>query len=327
MNTYLTLFILTIIITFSSFIFTQAHAVIAPNDSFLTQGSGYLASDKAIKTLSLVMILETETQVGSGINIQINNGLVDIDEETYVITSVSSATSLREGKYIRISAMAESINNNADKITITTLGRLVQNSEQGSIYTFTGRIMEKNTEYKIIYTAQLSDSSTNTLIPQQLDSDSDSIVVRILQGASNSALSDSYISKTSSQLAGYFSADRLTITPGTSVTFVNDDDVSHTLVSGTGLSGTRASGELVVCAQEDQVISGSSYSQNNCDFTLDGRLNSGVIEPGASWNATFEERGFYRLIDIKYPWMNLVSYVFPESDSSLIRQGNNRLGN
>ena len=308
----------------SGFAINDAFAI-SPNQSIILEGSGYLATEQTIKISDFDIILETGAQTGSKINVSIDNGFVTIDGDDYLITD-SSATSLREGKYIRISATAESPDD-GDEITISTLGRLIQNSQEGSIYTFTGRVVEGSTEFKIIYIGQLSNLSPSTTSTNQQPVGDETLTVRIVEGASNSDLTSSYIGSSPSQVAGYFSQDRLTITPGTSVIFVNDDVVEHTLVSGTGLAGSRITGDFVVCEGEEELNEGSSYSQNNCDFTLDGRLNSGVIAPGDSWTTTFEEMGFYRIIDVDYPWMNIVVYNFPESDTLLIRQGNNPLGN
>ena len=325
MNTGLTLLVLTSVLALG-LIFTEASAEISPDNSFIIEGSGYLATEQSIQTSEVDIILITGAQTGSRTSVEVETGFITINDDDYIIAT-SSASSLREGKYLRISATAES-SDTGNEITISTLGRLIQNSQDGSIYTFSGRLVDRSTEYKIIYITQLSDLSGSVIAPTTEQTTSDVITVRISEGASNSALTTSYIDKSTNQLAGYFSQDRLTIEPGTSVTFVNDDTVSHTLVSGTGLAGTRSTGEIIICAEEEDLSSGSSYTQNNCDFTLDGRLNSGIIGPGDSWTATFEEMGFYRLIDTDYPWMNIVAYTFPESDNSLIRQGSvNEVGN
>ena len=285
----------------------DAHAV-SPNQSLVLEGTGYLATERTIKASDLDIILETGARSGSRTGMDIENGTVTIDGGDYVITD-SQALSLREGKYIRISATAESPDG-GDEITVSTLGRLIQSSQSASVYTFTGRIVDGATTYKIIYIGQLSGAS------EPAAADEAAMIVRIREGASNSAFTSTYIGRTFDQRAGYFSVDRLTVTPGTSVAFVNDDVVPHTLVSGTGLSaaGRTGSGGFALCESQEAAQSGSSYTKNNCDFTLDGRLDSGEIAPGESWTATFEEIGFYRLIDPDYPWMRLVAYTFPEPD-------------
>jgi len=101
--------------------------------------------------------------------------------------------------------------------------------------------------------------------------------------------------------------------------------VEHTLLSGTGLASTSRvnSGGIVICGSEEAVRDGASYTQNNRDFTIDGRVNSGTTAPGGSRTVKFDEAGSYRLVDTGYPWMNLAVYIFPQSDSQLIRRGNN----
>ena len=58
----------------------------------------------------------------------------------------------------------------------------------------------------------------------------------------------------------------------------------------------------------------------------DGRISTGDIAPGESVNITFDDAGFYRLYDPDYPWMKIVAYVFPNSDSLIFGEGQN-LGN
>ena len=317
--------LVTVVIAISGLAVNDAYAL-PPNQSLILEGSGYLATEQTIQTSDVDIILETGAQSGSRTNVDIESGFVTIGNNDYMITDYT-AMSLRDGKYIRISVTAESLDGD-NEITISTLGRLIQDSQSGSIYTFTGRMMDGDTTYKIIYIGWLSGLSVDPTTTQEPVKEA-SIIVRINEGASNSALTSSYIDKTRNQVAGYFSVDRLTVTPGTSVTFVNDDTVQHTLVSGTGLASTSRvnSGGITICESEEEAQEGASYTKNNCDFTIDGRLNSGIIAPGKSWTATFDEMGFYRLIDTDYPWMNLVVYNFPQSDNQLIRQGNNVLGN
>jgi len=63
-------------------------------------------------------------------------------------------------------------------------------------------------------------------------------------------------------------------------------------------------------------------------FTFDGRIDSGIIEPGQSWAGSFDDAGFYRIIDPDYPWMSIVVYSFPDTGSEVIRRvGANQAGN
>jgi len=47
---------------------------------------------------------------------------------------------------------------------------------------------------------------------------------------------------------------------------------------------------------------------------------------GESVDIPLDDAGFYRLYDPDYPWMKIVAYVFPHSDSLTFGNGQN-LGN
>ena len=98
----------------------------------------------------------------------------------------------------------------------------------------------------------------------------------------------------------YFSQDRLIVEPGTTITIVNDDVADHSVVSGT-----------------------ETGSRNTNDYTStfipDGRIVTESIPPGGSITITFDEMGFYRLYDPDYPWMKIIAYVFPETDTLIIK--------
>jgi len=98
----------------------------------------------------------------------------------------------------------------------------------------------------------------------------------------------------------YFSQDRLNLQPGTTITILNDDVVSHNIVSGTE-TGSRNTND---------------YTRT---FIPDGKIETGSIPPGESTTITFDEMGFIRLYDSDYPWMKIIAYVFPESDSLIIK--------
>ncbi len=94
----------------------------------------------------------------------------------------------------------------------------------------------------------------------------------------------------------------ISYTTGITITIVNDDKVSHSIISGK--------------ENRDRYI----------PFTPDGRISTGDIAPGESVNITFDDMGFYRLYDPDYEWMKIVAYVFPSSDNLVFDDGEN-LGN
>jgi len=303
--------------------FNDANAELAANNAFILEGAGFAVTEESIKTTEIDFSLSTSDKSGSRMKFVVEDGFVTLNSDDFIVSDLTG-TALRDGRFIRISGTVEDFS--GDEVSLRIFGRLIQNSDEGSVYGFTGRLTHDGETHKIIYTTKLSGltdilvSDTNTVKKEG------GIVVRILPGASNPGLTASYIDKTSSGdsalRAGYFSLDRISIEPGTSVIFTNDDDVTHRVVSGTGLgTHSRISQSSVICeTQADITYSDSSKRASNCTFTFDGRINSGIIEPGESWTGSFDDYGFYRIIDPDYPWMSIVVYSFPDTSSEVIRK-------
>ena len=221
---------------------------------------------------------------------------------------------MREGKYIRMNGDIES--SNGFDTSISFFGRLVDESKDASVYGFTGRITTLDETYKIIYTTKLSTLSKITPTSTTTTEESDSLTLHILRGSSSSGVADSYIESGDVRLEAattqnnadplrlrYFSQDRISVEPGTTITIVNDDVVSH------------------------NVISGKENNDRYIPFTADGRISTGDVAPGESVTITFDDAGFYRLYDPDYPWMRIVAYVFPGSDNVVLGTTNNQQGN
>ncbi|KFM20978.1 hypothetical protein SCCGRSA3_00041, partial [Marine Group I thaumarchaeote SCGC RSA3] len=232
----------------------------------------------------------------------IEDGFVTLDDEEFIISELEGKF-LREGRYIRINGNIES--SSGVDTTISFFGRLVAESKDAAVYGFTGRITTPDNTYKIIYTTKLSTlSKIDTMLTTEEPKD---LTIRILKGASLQGGAETYIglstSGSDSTRLGYFSKDRISIEPGTSITIVNNDLVSHSILSGK-----------------------ENYGDRHDPFDPDGRISTGDITPGDSTNITFDEAGFYRLYDPDYPWMKIIAYVFPSSDTLVLGQGQN-LGN
>jgi len=120
--------------------------------------------------------------------------------------------------------------------------------------------------------------------------------------------------------AQYFDNTMISTNPGASVVIINNDTVSHSLVSG--VSNTNSIGkinfdEFLVCEFDPNYT--STYSNQNdvtdCDFTKDNRIITGEISPGNSVSIPIDEIGNYRIIDPDYPWMEISVYSFPKSST------------
>ena len=296
--------VLLMLLALSGFIFSDSFATISPNSAFTLEGSGYAVTEDTIKISEIDLVLSTQTQTGSSVKSSIEDGFITLDDQDFLATELE-ATILREGNYIRVNGVAES--DTGDTASIRFFGRLVEESKTASVYGFTGRITIDDNDYKIIYTAKLSDLSK--IKPTSTESKTDEkLTIHILKGSSTQGVG-TYIDvgaaseSTSSLNLRYFSQDRISIEPGTTITIVNDDVVSHSILSGT--------------ENKDR------YNQ----FTADGRISTDKILPDQSINITLDNAGFYRLYDPDYQWMKIVAYVFPNiEDNVILGQGKN-LGN
>jgi len=304
--------VLLVLVVLSGFAFIDSFAIISPNSAFTLEGSGYAVTKDTIKTSEIDLALSTQKQTGSSVKSSIEDGFITLDDKNFLVTKLE-VTTLHEGKYIRINGSVE--NDTGDKASIKFFGRLIEESKNASIYGFTGKITVDDKDYKIIYTAKLSELSKIKVISTESKTDK-KLVIHIAKGSSTQGIG-TYIdlagvkqkaseiqSSTDSLRFRYFSQDRISIEPGTTITIVNDDVVSHRIFSGKENYGDR-------------------YNQ----FTADGRISTDKILPGESINITLDEAGFYRLYDPDYQWMKIVAYVFPNiKDNVILGQGKN-LGN
>ena len=292
----------------SGFFISDAFAEVTENSAYLFEGSGFAVTEELIRLSEIDIGLSSHQQSGSSIDFMIEDGFVTLDNEDFIISELEGKF-LREGRYIRINGDIES--KRGLDTTISFFGRLVAESKDAAIYGFTGRITTSDVSYKIIYTAKLSQltrvsETTETSIEDEM------LTILFLPNTETQGVASNYTQSgdirdprlredaTPLRLS-YYSQDRITIEPGTTITFFNEDDVSHSLVSG--------------IEHNDRYIT----------FTPDGRISTVEILPGESIDVTFDEMGFYRLYDPTYPWMKIIAYVFPDVDRDIIGTPKERL--
>jgi len=291
-------FVLGLIFIITSF--HDSNAQVVANQPYLVEGSGFAVTDKSIKISQIDFLISTGSQVGSSTKIIVEDGFVTIDEIDFVVTELTG-TMLRDGHFIRLSGIAE--NNIGSKVSISILGRLIENSDEGSIYSFSGKLIQGTESNKIIYTTKISTltgtrptspSTTSTTTTKQ--NQENEIIIHILKGSANPTEIDSHQTQGIQSLR-FYSLDRASLVPGNTLTFVNDDTVSHSVSSGKRNAG--------------------SHTGIN---TVDGRIASGNIQPGKKWSVTINEIGFYSLFDESYPWMTMDVVVFPDIESGVIKK-------
>ncbi len=286
-----------------SFSIGDVQAELLSNNPYILEGSGFAVSKNSIKNSQIDLALSLGFIANGRGPITIEDGFVTLNDKDFVTEGLKGKV-LRDGKFIQISGKA--LSSTSEQITITLFGRLIQDSTQGSIYSFTGKITEGGTSYKLIHTTKVSGFGVTpqvTVPPKPIEEKT--MVLQIMPGSFNQGLSANYIEAGQTDFRGrYFSQDRLTLEPGTTITIKNNDSVSHSILSGK-----------------------ENYNSRYDKFTADGRIDTGSISPGQSVNITFEEIGFYRLYDPNYQWMQIVVYSFPDVDNLKFGSTKNQQGN
>jgi len=285
--------LLALLVVSSGYFINESFAEISENQAFLLEGSGFAVTEELIRISEIDLGLFSQQQHRSTIDFLTEDGFITLGDEEFLISNLEGKF-LREGRFIRINGDVES--SSGFDTSISFFGRLVEESRDASVYGFTGRITTPDDTYKVIYTTKLSTLSQITTTSTSSEESND-LTIHIVLGSSSRGGSDSYIGNLNPVRLNYFSQDRITLDPGTTITIVNDDEVSHSIISGS-----------------------ENYNDRNIPFTPDGRISTGEIVPGESTSITFDDKGFYRLYDPDYTWMRIVAYVFPEVDNLVFGQ-------
>ena len=303
--------LLALLVVLSGYFVNESFAEISENHAFLLEGSGFAVTEEIIKISEIDLGLSSQVQSGSTINFLTEDGFITLDDEEFIVSNLKGKF-LREGKYIRLNGNIES--SSGFDSSINFFGRLVEESKDASIYGFTGRITTTDDTYKVIYTTKLSSLTKIDLVSSKTQ-ESDDLTLHIFRGsASRGIVADQTVqgggaliseaaskqSADSSLRLRYFSQDRIEVPPGTTITIVNDDVVSHS------------------------ILSGSKTNDRYVQYIADNRISTGEILPGKSTTITFDELGFYRLYDPNYEWMGIIAYVYPPSDSLVLGQEKTR---
>lgn len=291
--------LLALLVVSSGYFVNESFAEVSENQAFLLEGSGFAVTEEIIKISEIDIGLSSQKQSGSTINFLAEDGFITLNDKEFLISNLDGKF-LREGKYIRINGEIES--SSGFDTSISFFGRLVEESKDASIYGFTGRITTSDDTYKVIYTTKLSSLSKIDIITTESKTSDDSAIHILLYSSVQKTADDITPGVNSAIHLRFFSQDRISIEPGASITIVNDDLVSHS------------------------ILSGKENSDRYIQYTADGRISTGEILPGESTTITFDDAGFYRLYDPDYQWMGIVAYVFPASDSLTFGKGQN-LGN
>ena len=293
------IFLLFVLFISSGYFINESFAEISENQAFLLEGSGFAVTEESIKTSEIDLALSSQQQSGSSINFLTEDGFITLGEEEFVISELEGKF-LREGRYIRINGNIES--STGLDTSISFFGRLVEESKDASVYGFTGRITTSDETHKIIYTTKLT---TLSKIPiTSTESEESDLTIHIFKGSASQDTDDIIPGVDTSNFLRFFSVDRISVNPDTTITIVNDDITNHSIISGK-----------------------ENYGSRDDPFTPDGRISTGDIAPGESITITFDGLGIYKLYDPDYNYMRIEVASFPIVDNLTVGTTNNQQGN
>lgn len=260
----------------------DAEAQVAGNKAFTLSGNGFAVSSTMISdTTAEITFATSQTKTKADFTLQ--DGVIMVDHTDLNISDFSGYA-FSNGKIFKFNGKAT--DPQGKEYTISAIGRLIDKTATESIYTLSGTLTDsaKKTT-KLVYTGKVSE-----FIVKPVDKTPKSdVTIKILRGAASPETA-TYKTQTMGFKFNFVSEDRITIAPGGTVTFVNEDDVAHSLKSGT-----------------------ANYNSHKKTSTPDGKITSDDIEPGKSWSVTFEEQGFFRIYSEKSQHIDITIFVFDTS--------------
>jgi len=255
----------------------QADAKILPDGVYLLQGNGFIITKDSIEDSELILQFSTNKLVNGKMKLNLEDGIISISNDDHITSNKWSGTTLRDDRFLSLSGNVE--NSNGDKISTNLFGRLVEDSNDGSVYSFTGKLKTNGESMKAVYIVKIIKSPVKN-IEEEKPTQEKMVQINILTGSSNTGN------------VRYYSLDTITITPGTTIIWKNEDSVPHTILSGI-----------------------ASFSSGK-PFIPDGKINSGDIAPGQTFEVTINDLGITRFFDSKYSWMDGIIISFPETKST-----------
>ena len=237
----------------------NAYSDFSSNGKYLIDASGYLSGNKTIFDSNIALQITAGAKSGSDMQAAIDNGLVTISGAHYLNSGPWQISILRDSKYFVIQGDAQDENGNI--VHLNLFGRIVGSNQDGSVFSVSGKITGSET-LKVSYSAKIISANTVTTIPTttptttptQQPSSSTKVSISIVSGASS----------INNQV--HYSPSNIQITPGTTVVWTNNDSVPHRIMSG--------------------IAKALVTDQSTAVFTSDGKIDSGTIAPGQSFQFT-----------------------------------------
>jgi len=263
----------------------HAYSQLASNNSYLLQANGFTVTDKAIQNSELNLQLSTGKISSGTTNIAMQVGDISIAGVDYLTSGAWKAKLVFDGRFFTLSGDAISVS--GSKISASLVGRLVQQSQDGSVYLVTGKMTRGSESVKVVYSAKLELATTTPQKTTQTTNKEKTVNVSILAGSSK-IQGDAKQQQYGDQYNRYYQPPNLKITSGTTIIWTNNDSVPHKVVSGVS---TQVVGK---------------------PFEPDGKFDSGDIQPGQTFKLTINQTGIIRFGDPTYYWMEGLIVSFTE---------------
>ncbi|MDE1812473.1 MAG: hypothetical protein KGH85_06370 [Thaumarchaeota archaeon] len=235
----------------------NAYSDFSSNGKYLIDASGYLSGNKTIFDSNIALQITAGANNGTSMQATLDNGLVTIANTQYLNSGLWQVAILRDNKYFVIQGNAQDENGNT--VHLNLFGRIIGSNQDGSVFTISGKITGSET-MKASYSAKVLSAGTvttkpitSTTTPTQ-PSSSKIVNISILQGASN----------INNQV--HYSPSNVQVALGTTIVWTNNDLVPHRIMSG--------------------VASAITTNQSSTTLISDGKIDSGVIAPGQSFQYT-----------------------------------------
>ncbi|MHB8545413.1 MAG: cupredoxin domain-containing protein [Nitrosotalea sp.] len=232
----------------------NAYSDFSSNGKYLIDASGYLSGNKTIFDSNIALQITAGANNGSSMQATLDNGLVTIENTHYLNSGLWQVSILRDGKYFVIQGNAQDENGNI--IHLNLFGRIIGSNQDGSVFSISGKITGSET-MKVSYSAKIL--SINAVITKPITTlspptSSSTVNISILPGAYN----------VNNQV--HYSPSNVQVTLGTTVVWTNNDSVPHRIMSG--------------------VAKVLTTNQSSTALISDGKIDSGIIAPGQSFQYT-----------------------------------------
>ena len=232
----------------------NAYSDLSSNGKYLIDASGYLSGNKTIFDSNIALQITAGANNGSSTQATLDNGLVTIANTQYLNSGLWQVSILRDGKYFVIQGNAQDENGNM--IHLNLFGRIIDSNQDGSVFSISGKITGSET-MKVSYSAKIL--STNAVITKPITTvspptSSSTVNISILPGAYD----------INNQV--HYSPSNVQVTLGTTIVWTNNDSVPHRIMSG--------------------VAKVLTTNQSSTALIPDGKIDSGIIAPGQSFQYT-----------------------------------------